>query len=225
MIWGIIVIVAFIVYDIIPTYIYKFKYIICRKKSGNNIYLTFDDGPSEYTLELLDLLRKYNIKCSFFVVGEFAMEHKNIIDKMKEDGHLIGVHSYKHENAWFMGYKRIKEDFYNSICALKNMGIDVKYYRAPWGNINLFSLLNVKKFKLDMVFWNVMVEDWRSNTTSSIIKNKIIKRVSGGDIICLHDGRGKMEAPLRTIKALEKCIPILLEKGYKFRRIDSYDEK
>lgn len=219
--WVIIVIVLFIIYDVIPTYFYKLIYKLKRPKSGNNLYLTFDDGPSKYTNHILDLLKKYDIKCTFFVVGDFALKNKDLIERMYHEGHLIGIHSLKHKNAWFMGFFRTFKDFRDSTRVLK----DLKFYRPPWGNINLFSLYFVSKYKLKLVFWNVMAEDWRANISENEIKTRIINRVRGGDIICLHDGRGKNNAPYRTLKALEKALPILLERGYNFRRLDSYDEK
>jgi len=68
-----------------------------------------------------------------------------------------------------------------------------------------------------------MAEDWEANTTENEIAEKLLKRVNPGDIICLHDGRGRNEAPKRTILALEKVIPIFLEKGFQFKTIDEYE--
>ena len=68
-----------------------------------------------------------------------------------------------------------------------------------------------------------MAEDWEANATKNSISKKLLERTKNGDIICLHDGRGKNEAPLKTIRALEEVIPIFLEKGYEFKTIDEYN--
>src|SRR5574344_2742343 len=82
---------------IIPTYVNKFIQFVRRNKVVKEkvIYLTFDDGPSIYTSKLLDLLRKYKIKATFFMVASFSLQNENIVDKIKSDGHLIGFHSFK----------------------------------------------------------------------------------------------------------------------------------
>ena len=88
-------------YSLIPTLLFKKKW---EKgfNTDNKVMLTFDDGPdSIYTMELLDLLLKYNIKASFFVVANFARENKDIIKRMKNEGHTIGVHSTDHNSPLY----------------------------------------------------------------------------------------------------------------------------
>lgn len=105
---------------------------------------------------------------------------------------------------------------------MKELGISIQYYRPPWGDANWYLLHQLKKQKMQCILWNVMAEDWEANTTPAEIADKLLARVKHGDIICLHDGRGKNEAPRKTILALEKVIPIFLEKGFQFKTIDEY---
>lgn len=219
----IILCVIYLVYTIIPTYYFKCKMKFKRRKRGNVIYLTFDDGPSEYTSKLIDVLKKYDVHASFFLVGEFANKNKELVNKMINEGHLIAMHSYNHKSAHLMGIKYTNRDFYNSIDIVNSI-TKVKFYRPPWGAVNLCTLYNLKKFNLKLVLWNVMAEDWRGDITKKEIEEKLLNRIQAHDIICLHDGRGKNNAPLRTIEALEIVIPKLLEKGYKFEMVDSYEE-
>lgn len=213
----------FMIYSFIPAYVSKQKFLKKEKPKGKIIYLTFDDGPSKYTIELLEVLKKYNIKATFFFVANFAKEQKEIIEKMKKEGHLIALHSLKHKNSMLQGIYETKKDLEKSLKIMQELGIDIKYYRPPWGDANLYLLKKLRKENIKLILWNVMAQDWEGNTTEEIIANKLLTRVEDGDIICLHDGRGKNEAPYRTIKALEIAIPVFLEKGYKFKTIDEYE--
>lgn len=224
MLIAIILIILVLSYAVIPTIYFKLKYKLLRKKKGHKIYLTFDDGPSEFTEKVLDVLAKNKVKASFFCVAFFALDNPNIIKRMQKEGHLIGLHSYKHENGIVMLPNKVNDDFDKSLKAMKNLNQEVIYYRPPWGHLNLWILKNIKKHNLKLMLWNVMAEDWLGNTTSDCIINKLLKRTKGGDIICLHDGRGKNSAPLRTIKALEQVLPILKEKGFIFETVDNYEK-
>lgn len=215
----IIAIIILISYSLIPTIIYKINHKRLHKNKDNRkkLFLTFDDGPDKkYTVELLDLLKKYNIKASFFVVANFAKENPDIIWRMKEEGHLIGLHSLEHRNALFQSKSYTEYDFKESIKIMKDLGIDVKYFRPPWGHYNIITCKEVKKYNLKPVMWDVMAEDWEGDTLYEIIVEKLLSRSKDNNIICLHDGRGEKEAPFRTIRALEEVLPIWLDEGYEF---------
>lgn len=215
-------ILIFLIYAFIPSYLNKKRFFNKEKSKEKLIYLTFDDGPSKYTDELLKILKQYNVKATFFCVANFAKENKGIIEKMKSDGHVIALHSLKHKNAMFQGMCETKKDLKESLKVMKELGVEIKYYRPPWGDSNLCLLRNLKKKNINLILWNVMAEDWEAESTPQIISDKLLSRVNKGDIICLHDGRGKNEAPSRTILALKNVIPIFLEKGYSFKTIDEY---
>lgn len=211
----------FLVYAYIPSFINKQKFFRRKKaKKEKVIYLTFDDGPSEYTKDLLELLKKYNIKATFFCVANFAKKHKDIIEKMKQDEHLIALHSLKHKNSMLQGVRETKADLEEALEIMKEFGIEINFYRPPWGDSNLCLLKLLKNKNINFFLWDVMAEDWLGNTSEEIIADKLLKRVNSGDVICLHDGRGKNEAPMRTIYALKKVIPIFLKKGYIFKTIN-----
>lgn len=213
----------FLVYAFIPSYLNKQKFFNKEKPKEKAIYLTFDDGPSKYTEELLKVLNQYGIKATFFCVAEFAKERRDVIEKLKEDGHLIALHSLKHKNAMLQGIIETKLDIEKSLKIMEELGVEIKYYRPPWGDSNLYLLKKLEKKNIQIILWNVMAEDWEANTTAKIIASKLLSRVEAGDIICLHDGRGKNEAPLKTIQALKTVIPVFLEKGFKFKTIDEYE--
>lgn len=218
---GSLLIVCLLCYGIVPTCIYRIRNFFKSKPSEKVLYLTFDDGPSkQYTLELLDLLKRYNVKVSFFVVAKFAQDMPEIIARIKQDGHMIGLHSLEHHNAWWQSPKQTKADFRQSLEIMQQLGLEINYFRPPWGSFNINTTPEAKRHFLKIVLWNVMAEDWRGNTTAEIIAAKLLRRTQNGDIICVHDGRGKNDAPARTIKALEKVLPIWIADGYHFLTVD-----
>ncbi len=209
-------------YSLIPTLLFKKKW---EKgfNTDNKVMLTFDDGPdSIYTMELLDLLLKYNIKASFFVVANFARENKDIIKRMKNEGHTIGVHSTDHNSSLYKGLLWTKKDLLKSIDIMNKLDVDIEYYRPPWGQLNLFTIYLLKKYNKKLILWNVMAEDWTNDVEAFEIENRLLERTEKGDIICLHDGRGENESPKKTIEALERVIPNFLERGYEFITVGEY---
>ncbi len=221
----VILVLLFLLYAFFPSYNNKQRFFRKEKTKRNVIYLTFDDGPSEHTEELLKLLKKYNIKATFFCVANFAKERPDIIQKMKQEGHTIALHSLKHKNSMLQGIFATRLDLEKSINIMDKLGVEIKFYRPPWGDANWYLLHQLKKRNLACILWNVMVQDWEAQTTSTIIADKLLTRTTGGDIICLHDGRGKNNAPQKTISALEKVIPLFLQKGFEFKTIDEYQIK
>lgn len=219
-----IILTLYFFYVIFPTYIYKIKNYFKRKKFDKRVYLTFDDGPSDFTPLLLDVLKKYNVKASFFCVTKSALKYKNVIKRIKKENHIIGIHSSSHQSAYLMGPIKTNNDFNLSIKNMSNLTEKVMFYRPPWGILNIFSLINIKKYNLKLVLWDIMVGDWKKNITKEKISTKLLKIIGDGAIICLHDGRGKNNAHLKTIEALDEVIPILLKKGYKFETVDKYEK-
>lgn len=212
-----------LLYSLIPTLLMKKIWEKGFKNDGNKIMLTFDDGPDPiYTTELLDLLLLNNIKASFFVVTNFAKENPNIINRMIREGHSIGLHSTDHTSSMIKGPIRTRKNLIESINSLEKMGIDINYYRPPWGQLNIFTLILLKLYNKKLVLWNVMAEDWELDSTVNIIEEKLLDRVESGSIICLHDGRGENDAPRRTIEALKNVIPKLIDKKYEFITVGEY---
>lgn len=195
-----------------------------RKKIAKTLFLTFDDGPSpKDTPVLLDLLKRYSIPATFFVVSDFARQYPDLIRRMRTEGHLIGFHSRAHDSAYLLTPKKARRDFAAGMDALQRMGVSVRYYRPPWGAVNLVSLREMRTRNLHKVLWDVMAQDWRGNITAAEIARRLRRRVFPGAVICLHDGRGTNWAPARTIQALETMLPKWLSQGYRFQTMEQYD--
>lgn len=212
---------------IVTTLYIRYKNPLKRIDRNNKVlYLTFDDGCNkQYTPILLDILKKYNIHATFFIMACTIYKNEEIIKRMKEEGHIVAYHSFNHKNQILQLPCQIKRDFNISMNYFDEINYDVMYYRPPWGHIRLYGLYLCKKIDLKIVFWNVIVQDWEKNTSSDIIMKKLINKVKGNSVICLHDGRGKNDAPLKTIKALDILLPKWKSEGYTFETVDKMDKK
>jgi peptidoglycan/xylan/chitin deacetylase (PgdA/CDA1 family) len=211
-----------LVYAILPNLYFRFLSSKVTKKisvKDNSIALTFDDGPDpKYTPLLLDVLKKNEVKCTFFVLAEKALQHPDLIKRMSDEGHNIGLHSFRHINAIFRSPYHTKKDFYRSMSIMKELGIKVKFFRPPWGLFNPLTFYYAKANNFKIILWSIHAMDWSRYVTVDYIKKTLINRIRPGDIILLHDGRGAKDAPKKTICALEAVLPLLKEKGYIFVR-------
>lgn len=216
-------IVIFLMYEVIPDYYNRnlSRKVIKRFRSNNEIALTFDDGPdSRYTPKLLDLLKEHGVKASFFVVAENAVENQDIFFRMIEEGHSVGLHSLNHRSAWLSFPWQTQADFSKSVKLFKKLGVNIKFFRPPWGKFNILTQYNADKHNLKTILWSLSAKDWSRFVTSNDIKNSIVDNIKAGDIIVLHDSNGAEGAPLRTIDALNEAIPKLKEMGYNFVIVD-----
>ncbi|WP_028399290.1 polysaccharide deacetylase family protein [Ectobacillus panaciterrae] len=195
-----------------------------RSRTNHEVAFTFDDGPDpKYTPQLLDLLKKYNIKAAFFVLGSKAEQVPELIIRMHQEGHLIGIHNYVHRSNWLMTPWTVRRQLNRSASIIERItGVRPVYYRPPWGLLNLFDFLLHKKFQV--VLWSIMVGDWRSRGGSERIKRRLLHKMHGGAVIVLHDSGetwgADIDAPLHTIKALEDVFKEIRFRDYTCVRID-----
>lgn len=209
-------------YSLLPTMIGKYRFRNGFKTEKKEIMLTFDDGPSVYTSKILDILKKEDVQASFFIVTDHIENNEYVIERMQNEKHTIALHSSNHSNVLFKGYKYTKDDMIKSILALEKLGVDVKYYRPPWGQVNVFTRRILKEKDIVEVLWDIIVGDWLISASSDIIIDRILKKIKSGSIICLHDGRGEPGATENTIQALKILIPKLKQEGYTFISVGDY---
>ena len=154
MIFTIVVLILIVSYSIVPTFYYKFRGtpIVNEVSENKFLSLTFDDGPDEkYTSTLLDLLKKYDIKATFFVVAKFAEKNPAIIKRMEKEGPTIGLHSLEHQNGLIRGplyTNKINEYMRNAdLIVSKSGGItlfEAIYSETPIYVVNPFLMQEVK---------------------------------------------------------------------------------
>lgn len=215
-----------LMYTVIPTFVIRLFGIGVYKKgtAGCGIALTFDDGPDpEYTPRLLEILKQYKIKATFFVLGSKAEQYPELIKQMDEDGHLIGIHNYVHWANAFMTPKKVRLQLNDSVNAIERIiGVKPVFYRPPWGVINIFDFLLMKRFR--MILWSIIVGDWRSSGGKRKIKHRLLSRLKDGAVIVLHDSGqtfgADCDAPGHMLEALQEFIAEALSNGYSFLRVD-----
>jgi peptidoglycan-N-acetylglucosamine deacetylase len=194
---------------------------VWRGRSGRrSIALTFDDGPTPATLRILKLLGEYKIAATFFQIGDHAAARPEIAQAVHSEGHEIGNHSQTHPNLALKRPQRIDAEFemaQESI--IRATGQVPSCVRAPFG-VRWFGFRAMqKRLNLTGVMWTVIGLDWKLPAES--ISRRILTRISEGDIICLHDGRGTLKDPdiSATEEAVRRIVPKLLEKGYHFETV------
>ena len=197
---------------------YEDLIIKCGNTNEKLLALTFDDGPDEdFTPQILDILKKYNVKATFYVIGEKVQYNKKIIKREFEEGHEIGNHTYTHINVSKNGYNRINKEIGDTQSAVKSViGVYPKTFRPPYRAISKDMCEIVKQKNMSIVLWSyVDAKDWQSPGVSSIVRS-IESGIQNGCIILLHDYNKLRSPKSQTIEALDIIIPDLLEKGYKF---------
>lgn len=188
-------------------------------------YLTFDDGPSENTLKILNILKIENIKATFFVNG-YGKEY--IYKKIVSEGHAIGNHSYSHDyKALYTSVEGFKNDVNRLATFLDKMGIETKLFRFPGGSNNHVSweyggkdiMSKLVQLPNEMGYeyfdWNVSSEDATGiNVSTSTLIQNIMKeaKTTQNAIVLMHDSESKET----TVEALPQIIEVLREMGFKF---------
>lgn len=170
------------------------------------IALTFDDGPKAvYTKRILNTLKKYNARATFFVLGSSVQGNEDCIRLADEIGCEIGNHTFNHDNLIAGSVEKAKQTLEKTSDVIKNItNKRTNLVRPPFGNINIDLQ---KKLNYSFIMWSVDTEDWITNNTSNIVSN-ILSDVYDGSIVLMHDIYPS------TADAVEIAIPQLIDKGY-----------
>ncbi len=187
----------------------------------SRVYLTFDDGPSDNTDAILDILDDYNIKATFFVVGKDVDTYGDAYKRIVDDGHTIGMHSYSHNYSDIYSSQKAFESDFNEIHDLiyDVTGVDSKYYRFPGGSSNKLSNIGMYPFisflneeGVTYFDWNVSSGDATSAafTSAELVDNVMTDVVKyKTSVVLLHDSLGKKA----TVEALPDLIEALQQEG------------
>lgn len=181
-------------------------------QEGKKIAITFDDGPHpQFTEQLLDGLKERGVHATFFVTGEHAEQHKDIIRRMSEEGHIIGNHTYSHIQLTAGNRETFKQELIKTNKILTDItGKEVLYVRPPYGT---WDKTFEKELSMFPVLWNVDPLDWCSNDTSCVI-NRVLKNTEENDIILMHDYyETSVNAALQIVDELQK-------RGYVFVTVE-----
>jgi len=184
------------------------------------VALTFDDGPSESTPELLEILGQYGVPATFFQCGANARRLPDIARGVLEAGHEIGNHTENHSAlymrppAFIFGELATAQD-----SITKATGVCPLYFRAPYG-ARWFGLRTAqRRLGLKGIMWTCIGLDWRLPTER--IVSRIVSNLFSGSILCLHDGRHTQARPnvRPMLEAIRQIVPEALERGFEFATI------
>ncbi len=185
---------------------FLFKRLIWRFIDTKKVFLTFDDGPvPEATPWVLDILKEADVKATFFCVGENVKKYPEIYQRILDEGHTVGNHTYNHLNAW----KTNSEEYLENIKLASNE-IDSKLFRPPYGK--LYPKLSKKiEEDYDIIMWDILSGDFDSNISAEKCLTNVTSKAREGSIIVFHD----------SVKAIEKLKYVLPEvmKFFKERGI------
>ena len=181
-------------------------------EDSKKIALTFDDGPHPYyTEQLLDGLKERDVKATFFVLGKHVEEYPELVQRMSDEGHLIGNHTYSHIQLNQGNSETFKEELIRTNELIEDLtGQEVQYVRPPYGTWN-------KKFEKELnmfpVLWNIDPLDWSSSNVSGSVQ-KVKAKAKENAIILMHDEYKT------TVTASLQIIDELKEQGYEFVTVE-----
>lgn len=189
-----------------------FKRRIWRGEDSNSVYLTFDDGPDiETTPWVLDLLKRENIKATFFCIGQNIEKHPSLFKEILNNGHRIGNHTYKHEK----GTKTRKTAYLDSIGKTETLHSS-NLFRPPYGRINIFQVDNLLSMGKKIIMWTWNAQDYKKSLKYWQIIDKA-RTIRGRDILLFHNSK-KSEHNMKN--SLPEVIKIVKQKELLFKLLD-----
>ncbi|MBS1759463.1 MAG: polysaccharide deacetylase family protein [Bacteroidetes bacterium] len=180
----------------------------------NILYLTFDDGPhAAITPIVLDTLKKYDAKATFFCIGNNVTNNPEVFQRIHKEGHAVGNHTYHHLNGW----KTSTDEYLKDIAAADTL-INSKLFRPPYGRIKKAQAKQLQRegHVAHIVMWNILAGDWDISISPEKCYTRIKNKISAGDIIVLHDSE---KAKDRMYYCLTNLLKDFSEKGFRFEAI------
>ena len=177
-----------------------------------DLYLTFDDGPTpKITPWVLEQLKAYDAKATFFCIGSNAEKYPEILKAIIDDGHTIGNHTYNHLKGWKHKTKDYLKDVKKS-----ETPIDSNLFRPPYGKLKNKQAKQLQQLGYKIIMWDVLSFDWDVTVSQEECFDNIINSVKEGSIIVMHDSL-KAERNLRYV--LPKVLEYYSKKGFEFKKL------
>ncbi|HWD87161.1 MAG TPA: polysaccharide deacetylase family protein [Mucilaginibacter sp.] len=186
-----------------------------KPRSGNRIFVTFDDGPIPIvTPFVLNILQKYYAKATFFCIGDNVNKHPDIFEQVKNAGHAIGNHTYNHLKGWVTEDQTYLDNFLKC-----DEAVHSNLFRPPYGRIRRSQVKLLRKMRpeLQIVMWDVLSGDYDASLKPEDCLRNVLKHTRPGSIIVFHDS-------LKAFDRLEYVLPRAMEEwgrmGYEFGTLD-----
>lgn len=187
--------------------------------------LTFDDGPSRWTPLVLELLREHEARATFFVIGQRAREHPELLKQVIAEGHELGSHTLTHPRLTEIPEHEVRSEITGGLDAIEDvLGERPTLFRAPGFHADQRELAIVEELGLEAVFAEVDPQDWRPGRDSHTIFRCVLEGLKPGVIVDLHDGYPPPPTRSRddctpTVEALDHLLPCLRAEGYELVKI------
>lgn len=187
-------------------------------KEKKEIALTFDDGPSPlWTSQVLEILKKHNIKATFFLLGKNVKKYPDLVKRIYEEGHNIGAHTYSHLNILTCKKPRAIFEIEETHRQIKEITNYEPYlFRPPYGAYQKKFYHYLKQYNYKIILWTISAEDWNGDGAKKI-QNRVLSQMRNGSIILFHDGGGNRSP---TIEVLNTIIEKTKNMGYNFVTIE-----
>ncbi len=189
------------------------NYVWDIPNTENNVYLTFDDGPTpEITQWTLNHLKNYNAKATFFCIGDNIRKHPEVFKELLKDGHSIGNHTFNHLNGWKTNTKeyientKLFEEEYSKLTHEK-----CTLFRPPYGKIKPSQSKILRKMNYKIIMWDVLSVDFDTAITPEQCLENVLQNISAGSIIVFHDS---VKAYSNLEYVLPRTLEFLKQKGF-----------
>jgi len=190
------------------------------------LYLTFDDGPTPNVTDfVLDQLRQYNAKATFFCIGANVKKNPEIYKRTISEGHAIGNHTMNHTKGWKVDVSEYLEDVTNANSVFQTtldsnsneiLSSSSKIFRPPYGKIKKAQARQLTNLGYKIIMWDILSFDWSANVSEEECLENVISKSKPGSIIVFHDS---LKASKNMMYALPKILEYFSGKGYKFEKI------
>lgn len=195
-------------------------------RGTKQLALTYDDGPNDsYTLRLLEILARHNVRATFFLIGRYVQQRPAIVREIVQAGHVVGNHTFTHPLLTLKSADEIRRELTACRSALedaigKDSNLISNLFRPPFGGRRPAVLRIAHDLGLTPIMWNVTGYDWNA-PPSEVIERKVTRQIRGGDVVLLHDGGHKQMGADRsqTVLATGHLITKYKSEGYEFKTI------
>lgn len=177
------------------------------------IYLTFDDGPIPLVTDfVLDCLKDYGARASFFCIGDNIQKHPRIFERILSENHQVGNHTFNHLNGW----KSDNFEYLQNVKKCQKLLPDHRLFRPPYGRIKRSQGSELQQEGFQIIMWDVLTGDFSPEISPELCLKKTIRYTENGSIVVMHDSI-KAEKNLRFV--LPRVLAHFSEKGYRFEGI------
>lgn len=196
------------------------RYTWCFSSTKKEIYLTFDDGPIPVVTEfVLNQLKIYNAKATFFCIGDNIRKHPLIFNQILKEGHIIGNHTFNHLNGWehplkdyIINTKKAEE----IIQKYNKEKVTTRLFRPPYGKIKRSQATELINKGYKIIMWDVLSADFDKKISREKCLENVLKNINNGSIVVFHDS---IKAKENLYYTIPKILEEFTRKGYVFKAI------